>query len=70
MYTVIPFFSQSKEDFQQLLKEVPDLDRHSQWKDVKPKIERDPRYQAVDSDAKREQWFNDYVKDLDVSFYT
>ena len=58
---------QLKEDFHQLLKDTPDIDRHSRWGEVRPKIEHDPRYKAVDSNARREDWFRDYVRNLGVS---
>ena len=56
-----------KEDYYQLLKDTPDVNRDSRWRDVRPKIEHDPRYIAVDSNARREDWFRDYVRDLRVS---
>ena len=58
---------QLKEDFHKLLDDTPDINRHSKWGDVKHKIEADPRYRAIDSALKKEQWFNDYLKDLGVS---
>ena len=61
------FLLQLKEDFQQLLKETPDISRNSRWGDVKHRIDTDPRYIAVDSSPKREEWFKDYVKDLGVN---
>ena len=61
------FLLQLKEDFQQLLKETPDINRNSRWGDVKHRIDTDPRYIAVDSSPKREEWFKDYVKDLGVN---
>ena len=52
----------------QMLKEQPDITRHSKWNDVRPKLEKDPRYQAVDSNSRRERWFNEYLRRLeDVS---
>ena len=52
----------------QLLKDTPDIDRHSKWGDVKHKIDTDPRYMAVDSNSKRERWFKEYLRKLeDVS---
>ena len=51
-----------------LLKETSGLDRHSRWSEVKKKINSDPRYEAVDSSSRREDWFKDFVKNLeDVS---
>ena len=51
----------------QLLKDTPDIDRHSKWGDVKHKIDTDPRYVAAGSDPRRERWFNEYKHNLDVS---
>jgi hypothetical protein len=61
------FFSclQLKSDFISLLKDTSDIDRHSRWSDIKRKIDSDPRYKAVDSSSRREDWFKDYVKNLD-----
>jgi len=41
------------------------LDRHSRWGETKKKIDSDPRYKAVDSSSRREDWFRDFVKTLD-----
>ncbi|KAK7508465.1 hypothetical protein BaRGS_00000031 [Batillaria attramentaria] len=54
-----------KTEFMKLLKETPGLDRHSRWSDVKKKINTDPRYEAVDSSSRREDWFKDYIKGLE-----
>lgn len=48
----------------QLLKEVPDVDRHTRYSDLKKKIGSDPRYKAVDSSNQREDWFRDFIKQL------
>lgn len=48
----------------QLLKELPDVDRHTRYSDVKKKIGSDPRYKAVDSSNQREDWFRDFIKQL------
>ena len=56
---------QLKSDFLQLLKEQSYLERHSRWSESKKKIDSDPRYKAVDSSSRREDWFRDYVKTLD-----
>lgn len=55
---------QAKKDFHTLLREHPDIDRHSRWSDVKKKIDSDPRYKAVDSSGMREDWFREYCKIL------
>jgi len=54
-----------KTNFMQLLKETTDLDRQSKWSDVKKKLDSDPRYKAVDSSSRREDWFKDYVRTLE-----
>ena len=59
-------FPQLKDDFMQLLQDTPDIDRHSKWDDVKDKIDTDPRYLAVNSNSKRERWFNEYKHRLEV----
>lgn len=48
-----------------MLKEMKELSRHSSWTKTKEKLSSDPRYKAVDSSSKREDWFRDYVKNLD-----
>ena len=61
---------QSKVDFLALLKETTDIDKHARWSDVKRKIDSDPRYKAVDSSSRREDWFKDYIKTLEeVTLY-
>lgn len=57
---------QLKADFISLLKETSGLDRHSRWSEVKKKINSDSRYEAVDSSSRREDWFKDYVRNLDT----
>lgn len=53
-----------------LLKETTDIERHSRWSEIKRKIDSDPRYKAVDSSSRREDWFKDYSRKLeDVSVY-
>ena len=53
-----------KKDFRELLKETEDIDRHSHWSDIKKLIEKDERYQAIDSSGQRQDWFDDYVQEL------
>lgn len=36
--------------------------KSSSWSEIKRTIDRDPRYRAVDSSSKREDWFRDYQK--------
>ncbi len=47
-----------------MLREHPDIDRHSRWTDVKKRIDFDSRYRAVDSSLLREDFFLDYCKIL------
>ncbi|XP_064599903.1 transcription elongation regulator 1-like isoform X2 [Liolophura sinensis] len=54
-----------KAEYIQLLKETPGLNRDSRWSETKKKIDHDPRYKAVDSSSRREDWFRDYVKNLE-----
>lgn len=58
-------FISVKADFLELLKETSDLDRHSRWSDVKKKLDSDPRYKAVDSSTRREDWFKDYIRTIE-----
>jgi len=37
----------------------------SRWNDVKKKIDIDSRYKSVDSSSRREDWFRDYLKQLE-----
>jgi len=54
-----------KSDFLKLLKETSGIERHSRWSEIKKKINSDPRYEAVDSSSRREDWFKDYARSLD-----
>ena len=47
----------------QLLRETPDITSTSKLEDVEHKINHDPRYKAVDTDA-RKAWFKEYVDDM------
>ncbi|KAJ1546106.1 hypothetical protein HK405_007380, partial [Cladochytrium tenue] len=49
--------------FAELLREAG-VHHRSLWKDVRPKIESDQRYQAVRSMIEREDMFRDYLKNL------
>ncbi|XP_056630036.1 transcription elongation regulator 1 [Diorhabda sublineata] len=55
---------QIRKDFIAMLREHPDIDRHSHWSDVKRKVDSDSRYKAVDSHGLREDWFREYCKIL------
>lgn len=48
----------------QLLRETPDITSQSKLPEVKHKIDRDPRYKAVDSDRTRQKWFREYTDDM------
>lgn len=48
----------------QLLRDTPDIDRHTRYSDMKKKLSSDPRYKAVDSSSAREDWFREHVKQL------
>lgn len=47
-----------------MLKENPDIDRHTRWSEIKKKIDSDARYKAVDSSLQREDWFREHIKRL------
>ena len=49
----------------QLLKETSIIERNSRWSEIKKKIDSDPRYKAVESSSRREDWFRDYVKNIE-----
>ncbi|KAA3677206.1 transcription elongation regulator 1 [Paragonimus westermani] len=55
----------TKADFLNLLKEQKYLSRHSHWGDIKRRIDTDPRYKAVDSSSRREDWFRDFIRKLE-----
>ena len=52
---------QVKGDYLKLLKETPNINESTPWEDIQQKIKSDPRYQAVNNDSKRENWFDEYV---------
>ena len=56
-----------KKDFLELLKATSGLDRHSRWSETKKRLDSDPRYKAVESSTRREDYFRDYVKQLKES---
>ncbi|XP_053395099.1 band 4.1-like protein 1 isoform X9 [Mercenaria mercenaria] len=53
-----------KEEFKELLSETPDITSYSKYDDVKHKLAHEPRFVNIDTDAQREQYFNEYVADL------
>lgn len=40
------------------------LDSKSQWRKVRSKVEKDPRYKAVESSVQREEWFKEHLEQL------
>ena len=55
-----------RKSFVAMLKELkPPLHRHSSWTETKKLIEADPRYKAVESSTKREDYFREHCKYLD-----
>lgn len=54
-----------KKNYYSMLKEMKNLHRHSSWTETKKLIENDPRYKAVESSSKREDYFRDHCKYLD-----
>ena len=50
-----------KGDYLKLLKETPNINESTPWDDIHQKIKSDPRYNAVNNDSKRENWFDEYV---------
>ena len=53
-----------KKNYLALLKEQTHLHRHSSWSETRELIETDPRYMAVESSGRREDYFRDYCKYL------
>ena len=54
---------QAEKDFMELLKETTDIDIYSQWDDVIPMIESEPRYKALGDDSFRKRLFVEYILD-------
>lgn len=54
-----------KKNYFSMLKEIKTLHRHSSWSETKKLIESDPRYKAIESSSKREDYFRDHCKYLD-----
>ncbi|CAH8568537.1 unnamed protein product [Heterobilharzia americana] len=54
-----------KVDFFNMLKEQKSINRYTHWTDVKRKVDSDPRYKAVESSSKREDWFREFIRKLD-----
>ena len=53
-----------KNDFFSMLSEASKLTPNSQWKKVKGIFQKDGRYQAVDGSSQREEYYNEYLKQL------
>ncbi|GAV01313.1 hypothetical protein RvY_12047 [Ramazzottius varieornatus] len=53
-----------KDNFMEMLSEVPGINRKSHWSDIKKKLRDDPRYERVESSNQREEIFRDFVKTL------
>jgi transcription elongation regulator 1 len=47
-----------------MLKETSGLDRNASWSSTKKRLDSDPRYKAVESSSRREDWFRDYIRTL------
>eukprot|EP00794_Sanderia_malayensis_P005398 gene5398-6074_t len=58
--------SKIRSDFFELLAELKGLDRKSDWKKVKTSINSDPRYEAVHSSHKREDFFKNFIEVFSV----
>lgn len=54
-----------KKAFITLLKEQKHLHRSSSWSETKKQLDSDPRYKAVDSSSRREDYFRDHIRYLD-----
>lgn len=54
---------QIKNDFVALLVEQK-LDSKAQWRKVRSKIEKDPRYKTVENTMQREEWFQEHIEHL------
>ena len=70
MISEVTFFSvllcwllQIHNDFAALLAEQK-LDSNAHWRKIRSKIEKDPRYKAVESSVEREEWFKEHVEQL------
>ena len=40
------------------------LDSKSQWRKIRSKVEKDPRYKAVESSVQKEEWFKEHLEQL------
>ncbi|XP_035784907.1 transcription elongation regulator 1-like isoform X2 [Anopheles albimanus] len=55
---------QVRRDFQKMLRERNDINRHTRFNDVRKRLETDNRYKAVIDHMQREKLFEDYIKEL------
>ena len=46
-----------KKDFIAMLREYPEIDRHTRWSEVKKKVDGDQRYRAVGDPLLKEDYF-------------
>ncbi|XP_060604242.1 uncharacterized protein LOC132757077 isoform X2 [Ruditapes philippinarum] len=58
-----------KEEFRELLQETPDITSYTRYDDVKEELSHDQRFQNVDTEAQREEYFNEYIQDLKRAHY-
>ena len=47
-----------------LLLDEQELDSKAQWRKVRSKIEKDPRFKAVENTFQREEWFKEHIEQL------
>lgn len=57
------WFLQIRNDFEELLDEQK-IDNKAQWRKVRHKIEKDPRYKAVESSSQKEEWFKEHIEQI------
>ncbi|XP_052774501.1 trichohyalin-like isoform X3 [Mya arenaria] len=58
-----------KDEFLQLLEDTPSITSYSRYPDVKEDIAHDPRFQNVDTEEQREQYFSEYTTALKKAGY-
>lgn len=62
-FLLLFWFLQIHNDFEELLVEQK-LDNKAQWRKVRHKIEKDPRYKAVESSSQKEEWFKEHIEQI------
>eukprot|EP01103_Thecamoeba_quadrilineata_P010662 TRINITY_DN2360_c0_g1_i1.p1 TRINITY_DN2360_c0_g1~~TRINITY_DN2360_c0_g1_i1.p1 ORF type:complete len:696 (+),score=185.60 TRINITY_DN2360_c0_g1_i1:282-2090(+) len=55
----------ARDEFMRMLKECDQINLHSSLKKSLPLIEKDDRYQAIDSEGEREELYEDYLYELE-----